>query len=357
VPFYLKAALIIPTLAVLTVLAFPGKLMGQAFNLLQSPGGISGTLSGSDYINTFGAMNALGVGTPQTGLTVTALSNGALYFSEIQVQFTGLAAGHNGKLTGYVSTNFAHPSALIVENCPSTGACTTSGGYSAMSTAAASPSIVVASMGNATTTAGIGIFLPDNDGASAFTGTDSGAVVTYSMTDLTTGHVVATATWTFNQAAPANSVQDAVALTLTTATGGLTITSGTNYTMSFGNVNGLGVGATVPTVGAAGGIIYSTPYYLNPAFTDFTSLTATLEVYVSTNFAHPTILQLDDAAAAAGPYNAISTNAGAQTKMTTTAADRSQITRYLGLFVSLDNTATPFLGNDSATLTFTMTVP
>ena len=98
---------------------------------------------------------------------------------------------------------------------------------------------------------------------------------------------------------------------------------------------------------AAGGIVYTTPYYLKPAFTDFTSLTATLKVYVSTNFAHPTILQLDDAAAAPGPYNAISTNVGAQTQMTTTAADRSQITRYLGLFVSLDNTATPYLGADS----------
>lgn len=332
--------------------------MGQgAFSLVQYPGGIAGTLSGTDYVNTFGAMNALGLGTPQTGITVTALSTGAIYFSAYEVQFTGLPAGHNGKLTAYVSTNFNHPLALIVENCPSTGACTTSAGYSAMSTTAAAPSVVVASTGNATATVGMGLFLPDNDGASAFTGTDSAAVVTYAMTDLTTNHVVATATWTFNQAAPANSVQDAVQLTLATATGGLTVTTAADYSLSFGNVNGLGIGATVPTVAAAGGIVYTTPYYLKPAFTDFTSLTATLKVYVSTNFAHPTILQLDDAAAAPGPYNAISTNVGAQTQMTTTAADRSQITRYLGLFVSLDNTATPYLGADSATLTFTMTVP
>jgi hypothetical protein len=357
VRFHLKAALLIPTLALLTVLTHPEKAMGQTFSLQQYPGGITGTLSGSDYINTFGAMNALGAGTPQTGLTATALSNGAIYFSPFNVLFSGLAAGHNGKLSAVVTTNFSHPAAMIVESCPSTGGCTTSGGYSAMSTSAAAPTIVVASMGNTTGTVGIGIFLPDNDGASAFTGTDEAAVVTYSMTDLTTGHVTATATWTFNQASPANSVQDAVLLTLSTAPGGLTITAGTPDTMNFGNVNGLGAAATVPTVAAAGGIIYTTPYYLNPVFTDFTSLTATLKVYVSTNFAHPTVLQLDDAAAAAGPYNAISTNSGAQTVMTTTAADRSQITRYLGLFVSLDNTAAPFLGADSATLTYTMTVP
>ncbi len=336
---------------------YPGKAAGQTFSLLQSPGGITGTLVGSDYENTFGDMNALGVGTPQTGLTVTALTTGAIYFSEFEVEFTGLPAGHDAKLTAYVSTNFNHPLALMVENCPSTGACTSSAGYSAMSTSAAAPSTVVASMGNTTTTVGIGIYLPDNDGASAFSGVDSAAVVTYTMTDLTTNHVDATATWTFNLA-PANTVQDAVSLALATAPSGLAV-SGTAspYTLAFGDVNGLGVGATVPTVAAAGGIIYTTPYYLEPEFSDFTSTVADLEVYVSTNFAHPTLLQLDDSAAAAGPYNAISTTVGTQTVMTTTAADRSTITRYLGLFVSLDNTATPFLGSDSATLTYTITVP
>jgi len=93
--------------------------------------------------------------------------------------------------------------------------------------------------------------------------------------------------------------------------------------MAFGNVNGLGVGpgAGLTTVAAAGGVIYSTPYLLNPAYGDFTSTTA----------ATPTVI-------------------------TTTAADRSSITRYLGLFVGL-NTAAPFIGTDSATLTYTMTVP
>jgi hypothetical protein len=124
-------------------------------------------------------------------------------------------------------------------------------------------------------------------------------------------------------------------------------------------VNGLGIGATIPTVAAAGGIIYSTPYYLNTAFTDFTSTSATIKVCVSSNFGHPTVLQLDDAAAATGPYNAISTNcAGAgPTQITTLAADRGQITSYLGLFVALNNGASPFLGTDTATLTYTMTVP
>jgi hypothetical protein len=342
---------------VLSVLLVSREAKAQTFNLLAVAGGITGTLSGSDYINTFGTMNALGLGTPHTGLTVAALSNGAIYFSEYQVQFSGQAAGHTARLTAVVTTNFAHPAAQIVENCPSTGACTTPGGYSAMSTSAAAPTIVVASMGNATATVGIGVFLPDNDGASAFTGVDNSAVVSFIMTDNGTGRVDATATWTFN-GAPNQTVQDAVQFTLGTATGGLTVTPAADYSMNFGNVNGLGIGpgAGLTTVAAAGGTIYSTPYMINPAFTDFTSTTATIKAAVSTNFAHPAILKLEDAAASAGPYTVISTTVGSPTVLTTTAADRTPITRYLGLFVSLNNAA-PFNGIDNATITFTITVP
>ena len=329
----------------------------QTFSLLSVAGGITGTLSGSDYINSFGNMNALGLGTPKTGLTVATLSNGALYYSQYQVQFTGLATNHKASLTAYVSTNFAHPAAQVVENCPSTGACTTSGGYAAMSTSSSAPSTVVANMGNATATVGIGIFLPDNNGATAFTGVDTSAVVTLRMTDLNTSRVVATATWTFN-GTPSQTVQDAVQLTLGTATGGLTVSPASDYSMNFGNVNGLGIspGAGLTTVAGSGGTIYSTPYLLNVAFTDFTSTTATIKAYVSVNFAHPTSLQLRDSATSGGPYTAISTIAGSPTVMTTTAADRSSNTRYLGLLV-YQQPATVFLGTDNATLTYTLTVP
>lgn len=343
---------------VLIMLLHAREANAQSFQLLAVPGGITGTLTGSDYINTFGTMNALGLGTPnEAGLTVIALGNGAIYFSEFQVQFSGLTAGHNGRLTAVVTTNFTHPAAQVVESCPSTGACTTAGGYSAVSTSAGAPTTVIASMGNATATVGIGIFLPDNDGASAFTGVDNAAVVTYTMTDLTTNKTVATATWTFN-GAPSQTVQDAVQFTLGTATGGLTVTTASDYSMNFGTVNGLGIGpgAGLTTVAAAGGTIYSTPYLINPAFADFGSTTATIKVLASTNFAHPTILKLEDSAASGGPYIAISTTPGSPTVITTTAADRAPITRFLGLFVGLNNSA-PFTGADNATLTFTMTVP
>lgn len=333
---------------------------GQSFQLLASPGGITGVLVGSNYVNTFGNMNALGIGTPTTGLTVSALTNGAIYYSQFQVQFAGLANGHKARLTAYVSSNFAHPGAQVVENCPSTGACTTPGGYAAMSTTAAAPSNVVAApgLGNGTAvTVGIGIFLPDNDGVTAFAGVDSSAVVTYRMTDLTTNTVVATATWTFN-GTPSQTVQNAVRLSLGTAPGGLTVTTANDFSMGFGTVNGLGIspGAGLTTVAAAGGTIYSTPYLLNAAFTDFASSTATIKAYVSVNFAHPTNLQLQDAQLSAGPYTALSTAAGAPTVLSTAIANRSSNTRYLGLLV-YQTPAAPFLGTDNATVTYTLTVP
>jgi hypothetical protein len=217
---------------------------------------------------------------------------------------------------------------------------------------------VVAAPGisNQTVTAGLAIFVPDNNGAASFTGVDT-ARITLTAKDTTNNKNFATAEIRLDTPV-GETIQDAVRLTLASATGGLTITPGTDYSMDFGRVNGLGFGpgAGVTTVAAAGGVVYSTPYLLQPAFSAFRSTTATIKTF-STTFAHPTILILRDAAAAAGPYNNIGTTAGTATQITSTAANRSSITRFLGLFVSNTNGVTAFQGSDSATLTFTMTVP
>ena len=154
-------------------------------------------------------------------------------------------------------------------------------------------------------------------------------------------------------------MQTAVRLTLATATGGLTISPSADYAMDFGNVNGLGFGpgAGLTTSAVAGGVVYATPYLLQPAFTDFTSTVATIKTFVSTNFAHPLALQLRDGAASTGPFNNIGTTLGTATQITNAAGNRSTITRFLGLFVSNVNGASAFTGSDPATLTFTMTVP
>ena len=326
-----------------------------AMQLQPVAGGLTGTQIGNNYYTSFGTMNALGIGTPGAGLTVAPLSNGALYFSQYQIVLSGLPTNHKASVTAFVSTNFLHPAAEILQNCPSTATCTSSGNYSAMSTSAlaATPVIPSPGIGNATAIVGIGVFLPDNNGATAYTGSDT-AAFTLTMTDLNTNLVVATANVFLNS--PAETVQNAVQLTLGTAAGGLTITPASDYTTNFGNVNGLGIGpgSGLTTVSVAGGMVYSTPYLLNPAYSDFNSTGATIKVALTTNFAHPAVLQMEDADASAGPFTQITAT---PVQITATAADRIAITRYLGLFVSNANGPGAFTGADSASLTFTMTVP
>ncbi len=331
------------------------------FTLSSAPGGINFAVGGggNTLSGQFGTMNALGLGTPATGVTVIPLSNGALYITHFQLTITNLPNPHRGGVTAFVNSNFAHPTALVLESCPSTSACNASGNFSAISTAAGAPTTIIPAPGisDQTVTAGLAIFVPDNNGASAFTGTDT-ARITFTATDLTNNKNFATAEIRLDTPT-GETVQNAVQLTLATATGGLTITPSADYAMNFGNVNGLGFGpgAGLTTVAAAGGVVYSTPYLLQPAFSDFTSTTATIKTFVSTNFAHPTVLQLRDGAASAGPFANIGTTAGTATQITATAGSRSTITRFLGLFVSNANGATAFNGSDAATLTFTLTVP
>src|SRR5215468_5744751 len=72
-----KAALIVLVLTI--VLAERGRAATN-LTLSQATGGIpfSGT---GPYLSQFGTMNALGIGTPATGVNVIALTNGALYYT------------------------------------------------------------------------------------------------------------------------------------------------------------------------------------------------------------------------------------------------------------------------------------
>jgi hypothetical protein len=326
----------------------------QTVTLLSAAGGA--TLAGGTnaYTSNFGNMNALGVnGANGRGLTPIVLSNGALYYTPIRIHTAGLTAGRTGTLTAYVSAPFAHGAAVTMQACPYNVACTSSAQYSTLSTSAVAQSSLgpAGIANNSNLTAGLAIFVPDNNGPSAWAGTNT---VTVTFTLVRSGGGTDTCTLAITLVS-----QTAVQLTLSTASGGATINSASDYSLAFGNVNALGIGpgAGFTTIPVAGGMIYYTPILLNPAFAEFTALTASITAYVSTDFAHPSILSLQGAAAGAGPYAALSKNAGAQTQVTTTAADRSSTTGYLGLFISNVNGATAFNGADSATLTFTLTVP
>ena len=350
-----------PALIILFLLiSFLPACAGANFDLVTAPGGLPLTQVGNNYIATFGTMNALGIGTPAAGVTMIPLSNGALYLTSYTLfVHGGLATGQTGYVTAYASTNFAHPVALILQSCPSSSSCTGSGQFSNLSTNVGAQTVVIPPPGIAksqTVNAGLAIFVPDNNGAAAFTGTDQ-AVISFTMINNSTGTAIETLTLSLNN--PRETLQSAVQLTLSSATGGLSITPSTDYAMNFGNVNGLGFGpAPGLTVSAAtGGVVYSTPYLIQPSFSDQSAATATLSVFVRPNFTNAAVLALRDASSAGGPFTTIGTSPGGAIAISTNAANRNTITRFLGLFVSNSGIVGAFTSTDAATLNFTITVP
>jgi hypothetical protein len=305
-------------------------------------------------------MNALAIGATQAGVNDVALSNGAMYFTTLDVSVSAIG-NSTGVVKAYVSTNFTGfaASAMILYGCPAPGACNSSAQFAPLGTTQGSESTLVTGLTKTTTTVtvGLAIFLPDNDGASAFTGTAS-AIVTFDL--YLDGAATTTDTVTLNLNNPSETVQTAVQLTLAQAASGRSITAGTDFTLGFGNVNalGIGAGAGLTTVAQAGGIIYSTPYNLLPIFTGFGSASSTINVCVNITFTHSTVLVLKSSSTgAAGTFANISTTCGTATSLTGSAGDRATITKYLGLFVSNVNGATAFVGLDNASLTYTLTVP
>lgn len=331
--------------------------------LAQAPGGmpIAGT---GPYTAGFGNVNGLGVGLPGTGITIltTGVAGAVLYTTPYNLVISGLTLGRTATVDAYVSANFAHPTILVLQSCPYGGSCGSAASYTTISLVAGSRTPIISTgVGNGTYTAYLGLFVSATNGASAFTGTDSASVI---FRATRTGGTTRTAT--LNLTNPIQTVQTAVRLLLSTAPGGLTVSPGSDYAMNFGNVNGLGLGLPSPgltVVSATGGVIYSTPYLIQPSFSSFLSTTSSVRVYVSTDFLHPSALELRDSAASGGPYTAISKLSGSPTSITSSASSGSTLTRYLGLFVSASSGPGAFPGTaggsapDSATLTYTLIVP
>ena len=86
------------------------------------------------------------------------------------------------------------------------------------------------------------------------------------------------------------------------------------------------------------------------------STSGTLTSYVSTDFVHPSQLELRDSSNGSS-YSTISKSSSSQTTFTSSAASASPMTRYLGLFVSDTNGGAVFTGADTATVTYTLVVP
>jgi len=303
-----------------------------------------------------GGTNGLGLGTPAAGMTLlkTGVTGGVLYTTPVTIVTT---SGGSQKIAVevYVSTPFAHPSAVRAYLCFPISACTGASAYQAIATGAAIATPILPNGSNAGTyTASLAIFVAAVSGAGAFAGLDS-AVLTFN-------------TYKNNENNPrslqnvdtlnlSTSVQTAVQLTLASA-GGASIAAGSDYALNFGNVNGLGIGPSsglsVTTSGTQA--LYRTPYSLLPYFWGFSASSGTLTARVSTDFAHPAVLSLQESPDSV-TFVPISKTIGSPTTLTTSATSGSTVTRYLGLAVNGLNGASAFAGTDNAVIQFTLVVP
>lgn len=149
------------------------------------------------------------------------------------------------------------------------------------------------------------------------------------------------------------TVQTAVQLNISTGAGGATV-SGSNatglFSVSFGNVNGLGLGtpaAGVSVVADASGALYKTPVNLTPVYSGFTTETATIEVEQDA---------AGDTQVAREGNSSISSSSTVSTStpasVASGGASGAAVERYVGIYVSRSEAA----GAKSATLIYTITV-
>jgi hypothetical protein len=159
------------------------------------------------------------------------------------------------------------------------------------------------------------------------------------------------------------NVQTAVELTLATGSGGCTISAGggSDYSMSFSNINGLGVGT--PSCGVVASVTasnatYATTYQITASYSGFGTLSGPTIVETTPGFTHSSVLTLGEASSSAGPFTTIPSSGTAVTIAAPTSG--AAINRALAVTVSNANGASGFPGSgsgaDSAIITFTPTV-
>jgi hypothetical protein len=142
------------------------------------------------------------------------------------------------------------------------------------------------------------------------------------------------------------TAESALQIDIATAAGGATVTGATGenstgvFSVSFGNVNGLGIGS--PTSGVSitsrdsSGTLYTSPIKLTPYFSGFTDTTATVKVYQDATTSANSQAAVREGSAP-GSVAAVPTTALTANTVTSTAASGVDINRYVGLFISNAN--------------------
>lgn len=156
-----------------------------------------------------------------------------------------------------------------------------------------------------------------------------------------------------SELAMSGTVQTAVQLNISTGSGGATVTGDNStglFSISFGNINGLGVGtpaAGVTVVSDGSGALYKTPINLTPLYSGFTTETATITVTQDAGG--------DTDLAREGDSNISSSSTVSTTTPGAVATGRASgvaFQRFVGLYVARTESA----GAKTATLIYTITV-
>jgi len=158
---------------------------------------------------------------------------------------------------------------------------------------------------------------------------------------------------TTSELAISATVQTAVQLNISTGSGGATVSGSAAtglFSVSFGNVNGLGIGTPAAgiSVSADGsGALYKTPINLTPIYSGFTTETATITVMQDSAGDTDLVREGDSSISSSSTVSASSPTSVASGK-----ASGVSFERYVGMYVTRSEAA----GAKSGTLIYTITV-
>lgn len=156
------------------------------------------------------------------------------------------------------------------------------------------------------------------------------------------------------------TAETAVTLTIATGPSGAAVEpdGAGAFSVSFGNVNGLGIGtpaANVTVKKSGGGATYTTPITVTPAFSGFDGNTATVKVYQDSSTSSDSQLAAREGGSEGG-VDSVPAAAGSANTVSASALSGSGITRYVGVFVSNVNGGSKVVGTLAPKFIYTVTV-
>jgi hypothetical protein len=160
--------------------------------------------------------------------------------------------------------------------------------------------------------------------------------------------VLMTALYIFAGPKPAHGqICSTMTISVSTAPGGATVTgSGGAFSVSFGNVNGLGIFTPAPGVSvskSSSGATYTTPVRVTVSYVGCVGGTRSTHIYQDSTTSSASQSAAREGAAAASVISVPTTQVSA-TQINTSPPSDTTITRFVGVFVSNANGASRVTG-------------